>query len=241
MLLGVLDLEHETVQSAMLPRQSIHGINLNDSWETILEQLKATPFSKLPVYRDSIDQVLGIFQLRKVIVLSDALTQADPKVVLEELLTPPYFVPETTSLQQQLINFQSQSEHMALVVDEYGDIQGLVTVEDILEEIVGEFTNLSQPSAHVHTRKLKDGSMVVDGAMTVRDLNRDVHLDLPTEGPRTLSGLIVEQLDSMPKVGLSVKVAAYPIEILEVDDNAVRKAKIYPKLSQSGAEDVETA
>ncbi len=231
MLLGVLDLEKETVKDAMLPRQSIRGIDLNDSWEEILHQLKTSPFSKLPVYRDSIDHVVGILHLRKVIAFSENLH--NPQTILEQLLDPPYFIPETTTLQRQLINFQAHSEHMALVVDEYGDIQGLVTVEDILEEIVGEFTNLSQPSAHIHTRKLHDGAVLVDGSMTLRDINRDLNLDLPTEGPRTLSGLIVEHLESMPIVGLSLRIKDYPIEIVKVDDNAVRVAKIHPKLEAS--------
>lgn len=230
MLLGVLDLERETVKDAMLPRQNIRGINLNDTWPDILEQLKTSPFSKLPVYRDSIDQVIGILYLRKMI---DFSAQDNPHQVLEQLLDPLYFIPETTTLQRQLINFQTHSEHMALVVDEYGDIQGLVTVEDILEEIVGEFTNLSQPSVHIHTQKFEDGSFIVNGAMTVRDLNRDLELDLPTEGPRTLSGLIVEHLEAMPIVGLSLKINDDPIEILEVDDNAVKLAKIYPQLNVS--------
>lgn len=230
MLLGVLDLERETVKDAMLPRQNILGINLSDEWDVILNELKASPYSKLPVYRDSIDQVIGILFLRKMINFPET---ENPQAALEKLLDPPYFIPETTTLQRQLINFQAHSEHMALVVDEYGDIQGLVTVEDILEEIVGEFTNLSQPSAHKQTRKFEDGSVIVDGAMTIRDLNRDLDLNLPTEGARTLSGLIVEYLDAMPIVGLSLKVNDYPIEILEVDDNAVKFAKIYPQLNFS--------
>ena len=233
MLLGVLDLEKETVQDAMLPRQSIHGIDLNDSWDEVIKQIKTSPFSKLPVWRDSIDHVVGIFHLRKVIALAEHLKDPAPEL-LEKLLDPPYFIPETTSLQRQLLNFQAHSAHMALVVDEYGDIQGLVTVEDILEEVVGEFTNLSQPSAHTYTRKLKNGSVFVDGGMTIRDLNRDLGLGLPTEGPRTLSGLIVEYLESMPVIGLSLKIAGYPIEIIKVDDNAVRTAKIYPKLNSQG-------
>lgn len=228
MLLGVLDLEKETVRGAMLPRPNIVGIDLNDSWAEILNQLKTSPFSKLPVYRDSIDQVIGILHLRKVIALSENLQ--NPHEVLEQLLDPPYFIPETTTLQQQLINFQKHSEHMALVVDEYGDIQGLVTVEDILEEIVGEFTNLNQPSAHTHTQKLEGGAVLVDGSMTLRDINRDLNMDLPIEGPRTLSGLIVEHLESMPVVNLSLKINDYPIEIVAVEENAVKLAKIFPKL-----------
>lgn len=228
MLLGVLDLEHATVKDAMLPRQYIAGVNLNDSWPVILNQLKATPFSKLPVYRDNIDEVIGILHLRRMIGLSDTLV--NPVEALERLLYPPYFIPETTTLEQQLINFQRHSEHMALVVDEYGDIQGLVTVEDILEEIVGEFTNFSQPSVHTHTQVQSDGSVIVNASMTIRDLNRDLGLHLPTHGPKTLSGLVVEYLEDIPSPHVSVKIKDYPIQILEVDGNAVKKAQIFQRV-----------
>ncbi len=230
MLLGVLDLEKETVKGAMLPRQNIRGLNLNEAWPDILRQLQESPFSKLPVYRDSMDDVIGILPLRKIVSLSQEM--ANPQAVLEKLVDPPYFIPETTTLQYQLIRFQQHSEHMAFVVDEYGDIQGLVTVQDILEEIVGRFTNISQPSLHIYTEHLEDGSFLVDGAMTLRDLNRDLNLDLPTDGPRTLSGLIVEYLEAMPVAGVSLKMNEYPIEVIEVEDNAVKTAKINLKLNR---------
>jgi Mg2+/Co2+ transporter CorB len=238
MLLGVLDLEHATVADAMLPRQSVQGIDLNDGWLKILDYLRTTPFSKLPVYRDNIDHVVGILHLRRLIGFTESTPQ--PIMALERLLFPPYFVPETTTLQQQLINFQNHSEHMALVVDEYGDIQGLVTVEDILEEIVGEFTNFSQPSAHIHTHKQTDGSVMVNGSMTLRDLNRDLHLHLPTNGPKTLSGLVVEYLEDIPQAATCVKINGYPIEILQVKDNAVKKAKIHPHINPAEEHHYET-
>jgi Mg2+/Co2+ transporter CorB len=231
MLLGVLDLEHATVQDAMIPRQNMVGVDLNDPWPDILKQLKASSFSKLPVYRDSIDHVLGILHVKKLIHLPEDCE--NPVAKLEALLEPPYFIPETSSLQQQLFRFQQHSRHLALVVDEYGDIQGLVTVQDILEEIVGEFTDFSQPSAHLHTRKMKDGSTLVDASMTVRDLNRDLNLRLPTDGPKTLSGLIVEYLEAIPTPKTSIKIRGYPIEILSVQGNAVRKAKIYARIDSS--------
>ena len=228
MLLGVLDLEHATVQDAMVPRQNIVGIDLDNSWPHIFKQLKASSFSKLPVYRDSIDHVLGILHVRKVIDLHEHCE--NPIAILETLLEPPYFIPETSSLQQQLVQFQHHSTHVALVVDEYGDIQGLVTVQDILEEIVGEFTDFSQPSAHIHTQTMKDGSTLVDASMTIRDLNRDLNLSLPTNGPKTLSGLIVEYLEAIPTPKTAIKIQGYPIEILAVKGNAVSKAKILPKV-----------
>ncbi len=228
MLLGVLDLEHATVQDAMVPRQNITGIDLNDSWPQIFAQLQQSSFSKLPVYRDSIDHVVGIFHVRQIINFPEACQ--DPHAVLESLLEAPYFIPETSSLQQQLLHFQQHSRHLALVVDEYGDIQGLVTVQDILEEIVGEFTDFTQPSAHLHTRAMKDGSTLVDASMTIRDLNRDLSLSLPTHGPKTLSGLIVEYLEMIPTPKTWIKIQGYPIEILSVQGNAVRKAKIYARI-----------
>ncbi len=230
MLLGVLDLEHATVQDAMVPRQNIMGIDLDDPWSKIFKQLQASSYSKLPVYRDSIDHVLGIFHVRKAINFPEKCK--DPVAMLESLLERPYFIPETSSLQQQLIQFQRHSTHVALVVDEYGDIQGLVTVQDILEEIVGEFTDFSQPSAHAHTREMKDGSTLVDASMTIRDLNRDLNLNLPTDGPKTLSGLIVEYLEAIPTPMTSIKIRGYPIEILAVKGNAVRKAKIDARIDQ---------
>lgn len=227
MLLGVLDLERATVLDAMLPRQNIKGIDLNDSWQSIFKQLKTSPYSKLPVYRDNIDHVVGILHVRHVIGLD---LKTAPREILQKVLVEPYFIPETTSLQQQLVNFQQRSEHMGLVVDEYGDIQGLVTVEDILEEIVGEFNNLSQPSVHTETQKLEDGSFIVNGSMTIRDLNRNLDTRFSTHGPKTLSGLITEYLEAMPVAHIAVKIKDYPIEILEVDDNAVKKARLYPRL-----------
>lgn len=228
MLLSVLDLEKMTVKDAMIPRQMIYGLNLEDEWTAIYEKICASPFSKLPVYRGDVDAIVGILSVKK--LLGFSIEGLDPKQELEKIIAAPYFVPETTSLQKQLINFQKNSEHMALVVDEYGDIQGLVTVEDILEEIVGEFTNLSQPSAHIHTRKLEDGSVIVDASMTLRDLHRDLGLDLPlNRHAKTLSGLLLQQLDAIPGANTCVQVESYPMEILTVDDNSIKSVRIYPK------------
>ncbi len=227
MLLGVLDLEQATVKDAMLPRQSIYGIDLEAPWSDILAKLCASPYSKLPVYRGDIDHVLGFLAIRKLINFK--MDQNEPHQALEKLLNTPYFVPETTTLQKQLVNFQKNAEHMAMVVDEYGDIQGLVTVEDILEEIVGEFTSVDQHSAHIHTRKCEDGSCIVNGSMTLRDLHRDLGLDLPTRGAKTLSGLLVAYLDQIPDPMTCVKINGYPMEILAVDDTSVQSVQIFKR------------
>lgn len=228
MLLGVLDLEKATVRDAMLPRQDIYGLDLDLTWSEIFAKICASPYSKLPVYRGDISQVIGFLAIKKLINFS--MDNKNPHEELTKLINPPYFIPETTNLQKQLINFQKNSEHMALVVDEYGDIQGLVTVEDILEEIVGEFTSLDQHSAHIHTRKLEDGSYIVDGSMTLRDLHRDLGLDLPTRSAaKTLSGLLVAHLDEIPRPLTCVKINAYPMEVLSVDETSIQSVRIYPR------------
>jgi Mg2+/Co2+ transporter CorB len=143
---------------------------------------------------------------------------------------PPYFIPETTSLQKQLQNFQKNAEKMGLVVDEYGHIKGLVTVVDILEEIVGEFNDTDQPSIKQGIKRNPDGSYLVDAEMTVRDINRYLHLQLPVEGPKTLAGLLIEQLEDIPTAGVSVLINNYPIEIVDIENNSVKTARIYSKL-----------
>jgi Mg2+/Co2+ transporter CorB len=227
MLLGVLDLELATVKDAMLPRQSIYGINLDDPWQEIYAKICNSPYSKLPVYREDINHVVGYLAIKKLINVG--LEHKDPHEELEKLVSPPYFIPETTSLQKQLSNFQKSAEHMALVVDEYGDIQGLVTVEDILEEIVGDFASFDQHSPHTRTQKLENGSYIVDGGMTLRDLHRDLGLNLPTGAMKTLSGLIVTYLDKIPDLHTRVEIAGYLMEVLSVDETSIQSVRIYPK------------
>jgi Mg2+/Co2+ transporter CorB len=227
MLLGVLDLEHVTMADVMVPRHNITGIDLSKDWKTTLHMIKHSPYSRLPVYKDSIDNIMGVLSLRKTIGLVE---NASIIQVIEKLLSPPYFIPETTSLQKQLFNFQKNAEKLALVVDEYGSIRGLVTVEDILEEIVGEFNDLAQPSSKQGIKRFLDGSHLVDAEMTVRDINRHLHLHLPVEGPKTLSGLIIEYLEAIPTPKTSMLIQGYPIEIVEVEDNSVKTARIHPKL-----------
>jgi Mg2+/Co2+ transporter CorB len=210
----------------MIPRNEIVGINLNDDIEQITDLITHTQYTRLPVFEDSIDNVVGIVHLRNVMPLlkRGALTHADLRSVARE----PYFIPEGTSLNRQLLNFQRESRRTGLVVDEYGDIQGLVALEDILEEIVGEFT--TDPGAvSKDITPQEDGSYLIDCAAYIRDLNRAMHIELPTGGPKTLNGLILEHMQDIPEAGTSLLLAGYPIEIVQTKDNAVKIARIDPK------------
>lgn len=234
MLLSILDLEKVTVEDIMIPRNEVMGIDLQDDWEAIEQQLINSPYTKLPVYRDSIDHVIGFLYLRNVVNL---LTQEEfGKDDLLRIVREPYFIPEGTPLNRQLLNFQRQKRRIGLVVDEYGDIQGLVTLEDILEEIVGEFT--TDPSAFsrdIHSQE--DGSYVVDGSIHVREVNRVLQWRLPTDGPKTINGLILEYMETIPEPGTSVLISGYPVEILQTKDNAVKTVRIGPPLHRPASEE----
>lgn len=227
MLLALLDLDKERVEDIMVPRNEIVGIDLDEHWDDILEQLEQTPYTRLPVYHGDIDHVVGIIHIRRIFKLA----QADrlDKETLESELRAPYFIPEGTTLNQQLLNFQAERRRIGLVVDEYGDIQGLVTLEDLLEEIVGEFT--TDPTAHsrsIHPQP--DGSYIIDGSIHIRELNRVLGWRLPTKGPRTLNGLILEYLEMIPEPGTSVLINGYPLEIVQTKNNAVRTVRAQPQL-----------
>lgn len=225
MLLNILDLENVTVEDIMIPRNDIAGIDLDGDMDEVLRLLTASQHTRLPIYRENIDHVLGIIHLRNALhlVAQGRLT----KEALMGIAREAYFVPEGTSLHTQLLNFQRQKRRIALVVDEYGDIQGLVTLEDILEEIVGEFTtDAASTLRDVHPQD--DGSFLVDGGASVRELNRLMEWELPTDGPKTLNGLIIEHLESIPESGTSLLIAGYPVEIVQISANAVKTAKIYP-------------
>jgi len=228
MLLGVLDLAHVTMEDVMVPRHNIMGIDLNADIKTISHKLKTSPYSRLPLYHDSIDNIIGILSLRKIIGIDDRSSNLIE--VMEKLADAPYFIPETTNLQKQLQNFQKNAEKVGLVVDEYGHIKGLVTVEDILEEIVGEFNDLTQPSIKQGIKQYADGSYLVDAEMTVRDINRHLALQLPVEGPKTLAGLVIEHLEDIPSAGITILIEHYPIEIVDVENNSIKTARLYPKI-----------
>lgn len=231
MLLGILDLNKVSVEDVMIPRHEIMGIDLAADWKVIQKQIAQSAHDWLPVYREEINQIAGFLHLRELMheVLSDSLD----KEKLIKLLREPYFIPEGTPLNIQLLNFQRLRRRLALVVDEYGEIQGLVSVEDILEEIVGEFTTTVTTSGKI-IEKQSDGSYLVDGAITIRELNRLTQWKLPIKGPRTLNGLIIEYLEVIPKTGgLCLRIANYPIEIVEIKENRVRLARVYPKMKMN--------
>ena len=222
MLLSILDLEKVTVDDVLVPHNEIVGIDLEDSDEEIEALISTTRHTMLPVYHGDIDHVVGVLHLRK---LANLAKQELSKATLQSLLLEPYFVPEGTPLSTQLVQFQRRRERFAFVVDEYGDIQGLITLEDILEEIVGEFT--TDPAAD-ESDVVSEGSdtFLVDAAANIRELNRSQGWDLPTDGPKTLNGLIIEMLETIPEPRTRLKINGYPIEIVETDDNRIRSVRI---------------
>ncbi|MDH3789174.1 MAG: CBS domain-containing protein, partial [Xanthomonadales bacterium] len=226
MLVNILDLEQATVEDVMIPRQDIVGINLDDDWEDILLQLTQTYYTRMPVYRDTIDQVEGLLHIRTVIakLAHGALTFDE----LKRSVRRPYFIPEGTALTQQLLEFQRRERRMGLVVDEYGDIQGLVTLDDILEEIVGEYTAESRAKSR-DIRKLDDGNYLVDGAVSIRTLNRNMEWDLPEDEASTLNGLLLEELGEIPYGKASLRIGSHIMTILEIRGNVIAKVLIKPE------------
>ena len=222
MLLGILDLESATVEDIMTPRNEIVGIDLEDSIGDIITQIKTSTHTRLAVYKKSIDRVVGFLHLRKVLVL---VNQEDfDKQAIINLLTKPSFIPESTPVHVQMLRFKSEKIRIGLVVDEYGDVQGLVTLDDLLQEIVGELI-----TDDVTARKQSDGSYMVDASITVRELNRIMQWSLPTEGPKTLNGLIIEFMETIPEPGTSIKLHNHPLEIIKRDENTVKLVKFLAK------------
>jgi Mg2+/Co2+ transporter CorB len=223
MMLGVLDLNKVTVEDIMVPRTEIYGIDIDDDLDDILTQIRGSQFTRVPVFKDNIDNVIGFLHLRNTakFLVQEELTKAELLQFTEET----YFVPENTPLQTQLINFQQRKERIGLVVDEYGDIQGIVTLDDILEEIVGEFTtDMATSSVDIHPQE--DGSFLIDGSAHNRMINRQLDWDLPIEGPKTLNGLIVEHLETIPDSLVCLKIRDYRIEIIQIQDNVVKTARV---------------
>lgn len=221
MLLNVLDLEKVTVDDIMVPRHEVQGIDLDDSDEDIIAQLNACELTRLVVYRGELDNTAGILHMR---MAGRLMRNGLDRESLLRHLQEPYFVPEGTPLHTQLFNFQKAKQRLGLVVDEYGVVQGIITLEDILEEIVGEFTsNIDTSSEDIQPQA--DGSWLIEGGATIRDINRVLDWTLPTDGPKTLNGLLVEQLESFPETGTSVKLGPYYFEILDVDEKMIRSAR----------------
>ncbi len=222
-LLNLLELERITVDDVMTPRNQIEALNLTDESEKLAQQIATSHHTRLLVYEGSLDSVAGILHVRRVLhPLSSGELSAD---ALREVLQEPYFVPTGTSLLAQLKQFQENQKRLALVVDEYGELQGLVTLEDLLEEMVGEFTTQA-PSQMGWLRKMEDGSWLVEGSALIRHINRKLGLSLPLDGPKTINGLLLEQLEDIPEAGVSVKIGGIPLEIVQTQDRAVKVARI---------------
>lgn len=225
MLVNILDLGTVSVDDIMVPRNEIVGIDLEDPWDEVLQSISDSPHSRLLVFRENVDNVVGFIYLRKML---DALRSGKiTRSYLESVIRDPYFIPEGTTLTVQLLNFQREKRRVALVVDEYGDIQGMLTLEDILEEIVGEFDNDPRVSP-AEIRPQPDGSYIVDGTAQVRNLNRSLNWSLPSEGPKTLNGIVVEHFESFPPQGAVFTFNGHPITILAVEDNKVQQVRIEP-------------
>ncbi len=221
MLLSILDLESASVEDIMTQRKDIVGIDLEDTIEDIIEQLQHCPHTRLPVYKKNIDRVIGFLHIRD--VLSRLTDSSFDKQIITDSLIKPFFIPASTSIHKQIQIFKTEKLRMGLVVDEYGDVQGLVTLDDLLQEIVGEL--IIEES---DIKMQKDGSYLVDASVTVRELNRVTHWDLPTEGPKTINGLIIEYMETIPDVGTSIKLHGHILEIIQRDENTVKRVRFAP-------------
>lgn len=223
MLLSILDLENMTVNDIMVPRDEIIGLDLGAPMEDILQVLANSQHTRLPVYEGHVNNILGMLHLRR--LARHAEQGKLTKQALMQLARPPHYVPEATPLHTQLVNFQREKRRTSLVVDEYGDLQGLVTLEDILEEIVGEFTTDFADSIP-EIKPAGDGAYFIDGGALLRDINRLLDWDLPTDGPKTLNGLVVEALETIPETNLCLRIGGYLIETLQIKDNVVRHLRV---------------
>ena len=223
MMLGVLDLEKVTVEDIMVPRTEIFGIDLEDDLDEILDQIRTAQHTRIPVYKGDIDNIIGVLHMRSA---AKFLTENDlSKALILQGTDEPYFVPENTSLQTLLVNFQQQKQRIGMVVDEYGDIQGIVAIEDIIEEIIGEFTtDLANTNIDIHPQG--DDTYLIDGGAHIRLINRQLGWDLPQDGPKTLNGLITEYLETIPESNICVVINGYRIEIVQIQDNMIRTAKL---------------
>ena len=223
MLLGILDLENTEVDDVMVPRQEIVGIDLDDDWENNLKLIRESRYSRLPVFNADIDSLVGVIQLRRILprLANNTLNREALLAATREA----YFIPEGTTLNRQLVNFQRSQQRFAFVVDEYGDIQGLVTLEDVLREIVGEVLADNDANTGQVQEDGNDG-YIVDAGTSVRVLNRMMNWQLPTDGPTTLNGLIVEQLETIPEKGTDLTVGGYPIRVLDATNNVIKTVRV---------------
>lgn len=229
MLLRILDLKEMTVEDIMVPRSEIVGVDLDDEWPVILKQLCESQHTRLPLYQEKIENMIGMLHVRDILhfLTTESSLDGDAcKAMLKQASREIYYLPESTPLTTQLLNFQNKKERSGVVVDEYGDVLGLVAIEDILEEIVGEFTtDIASHVQEVHPQT--DGTFLVDGSVSIRELNRDLHWELPTDGPKTLNGLILEYLEFMPTPGVCLKINDYPMEVVETEEQRINLVRVY--------------
>ena len=224
MLMNILDLERVTVDDILVPRHELVGIDIEDDLNDILLQISSAQHTRLPVYKHDIDNIVGVLHLRSTGKLI-GIEELNKSALLQETAEP-YFIPESTPLHTQLFNFQQKKERMAVVVDEYGAVKGIITLEDILEEIVGEFTtDLAASSKDIHPQE--DGSFLIDGSASVRDINRVLSWDLDSTGAKTLNGLLTESLESIPDSSVCINLEGYYAEIVQVKDNVIKTVKMW--------------
>ena len=233
MLANLFDLEAVTVEDVMVPRPQIHAIDLAAKPQLLRQQLATSYHTRLPVCDGSPDRIIGILHLKNVVGLMQDGEEIDPES-LRALLRKPYFVPASTSLLTQLTQFQAEGQRIGLVVDEYGELKGLVTIEDIVEEIIGEFTTTA-PGAGDGFRREADGSVTVDGMASLRTLNRRLGTRFPLAGPKTLNGLIVDHLGDIPEAGVTFRLAGQSLEVVQTQDRAVKVVRLLPPVGRPAA------
>ncbi len=232
MLLSILDLEKVTVEDVMIPRSEISGIDAQDDMRTIIKQLSQAQHTRILLYRGDVDDAIGFLHARDIMQMISKSHDLDKSELIRSARDI-YYVPEGTPLNVQLLKFQRNKERIGLVVDEYGDIQGLVTLEDILEEIVGDFTTNIAPEPSETVQRLNDGSVIIEGAANIRDLNKEMNWKLPTDGPKTISGLVIEQLGDIPRTQMCLQIIGHRIEVLESSENMVKRLKFLPSKSKA--------
>ncbi|NHB63006.1 magnesium/cobalt efflux protein [Photorhabdus sp. RW14-46] len=227
MLISILDLEKVTIGDIMVPRNEIVGIDINDDWKSIIRQLTHSPHGRIVLYRDSLDDAIGMLRVREAYRLMTEKKEFTKRNLIKAA-DKIYYVPVSTPLNIQLVNFQRNKEKAGLIVDEYGDIQGLVTVEDILEEIVGDFTTSMSPSLAEEVSPQSDGTILVDGTANIRELNKAFNWALPVDGPRTVNGMVLEELGEIPALNVQVQIGKYNFEVLSVNDNVIKQVRVTP-------------
>lgn len=227
MLISILDLEKVTVGDIMVPRNEIVGIDVNTEWKSIIRQLTHSPHGRIVLYRDTLDDIIGMLRVREAYRLMVEKKEFN-KQNLIRAADKIYFIPESTPLNIQLIKFQRNNEKVGIIVDEYGDIQGLVTVEDILEEIVGDFTTSMSPSLAEEVLPQTDGSVLIDGTANIREINKAFDWHLPVDSARTINGLLLEELGDIPMLNTEILIGKYRFEVLAINGNVIKQVRAMP-------------